>query len=84
MLPTLRSFERRALIEQQVAFVVPGKQLYIPELAVDLREHFKQRRTEKNCSVQQRRRRCSPRSCLAKCGGHGTQAKTQGGSGTAT
>ncbi|MDD2466829.1 MAG: hypothetical protein PHI97_22775 [Desulfobulbus sp.] len=35
---------RRRLIEQNVPFIVPGNQLYCPLLAIDLREHFRQRR----------------------------------------
>ncbi len=38
------SANRRArLIANNVPFAVPGNQLYIPELAVDLREHFRAR-----------------------------------------
>ena len=33
----LASFERERLIEQKVPFVVPGNQLYLPHLGVDLR-----------------------------------------------
>lgn len=36
--PALASFERRRLIEQRVAFLVPGNQLYIPEIGVDIQE----------------------------------------------
>jgi DNA-binding MarR family transcriptional regulator len=36
------SFNRKRLIEQRVPFIVPGKQLYIPMLGIDLREHFQQ------------------------------------------
>jgi hypothetical protein len=32
---------RARLLTQGVAFVVPGNQLYIPQLAMDLREHFR-------------------------------------------
>ena len=42
---TALSPHRRArLIRHGVAFVVPGNQLYIPDLAIDLREHFRARR----------------------------------------
>src|SRR5574338_12362 len=40
---TLASYERRRLIEQQVPFIVPGNQLYLPDLGLDLREYFRQR-----------------------------------------
>jgi hypothetical protein len=39
--PTLSSFNRKRLIEQKVPFVVPGNQLYLPDMGMDLREHFK-------------------------------------------
>lgn len=39
----LASYERKRLIEQKVPFVVPGNQLYLPELGIDLREYFRQR-----------------------------------------
>jgi hypothetical protein len=37
----LASYERKRLIEQRVSFVVPGNQLYLPDLGVDLREYFR-------------------------------------------
>ena len=39
----LASYERKRLIEQKVPFVVPGNQLYLPDLGIDLREYFRQR-----------------------------------------
>ncbi|PVE22724.1 hypothetical protein DC522_19480 [Microvirga sp. KLBC 81] len=45
--PSLSAHNRSRLIGQGVPFVVPGNQLYIPDLTMDLREHFralKQRR----------------------------------------
>lgn len=39
--PALSAHTRARLIQQGVAFVVPGNQLYLPELAIDLREHFR-------------------------------------------
>lgn len=41
----LPSYDRRRLIEQKVPFIVPGNQLYLPDLGLDLREHFRQRAT---------------------------------------
>lgn len=38
----ISSFNRKRLIEQCVPFLVPGNQLYLPMLGIDLREHFKQ------------------------------------------
>ena len=40
---TLASFQRKRLIEQKVSFIVPGNQLYLPDLGIDLREYFRQR-----------------------------------------
>ena len=37
----LSARNRARLIEQGVAFAVPGNQLFVPELAMDLREHFR-------------------------------------------
>lgn len=36
---------RSRLIEQRVPFIIPGNQLYVPQLAMDLREHFVRRDT---------------------------------------
>ncbi|NHN36561.1 hypothetical protein G8764_04560 [Pseudomaricurvus alcaniphilus] len=38
---TVASYNRKRLIEHKVAFLVPGNQLYLPMLGMDLREHFK-------------------------------------------
>lgn len=38
----LASYERRRLIELKVPFIVPGNQLYVPDLGLDLREYFRQ------------------------------------------
>jgi hypothetical protein len=38
---TLASYERKRLIEHKVAFLVPGNQLYLPDLGIDLREYFR-------------------------------------------
>ena len=37
---------RTRLIQQRIAFIVPGRQLYLPELGVALSEHFKRIITE--------------------------------------
>lgn len=39
----LASYDRRRLIEHKVPFIVPGNQLYLPDLGLDLREYFRQR-----------------------------------------
>ena len=38
------SHQRKRLIEQRVPFIVPGNQLYLPMLGIDLREHFRKQR----------------------------------------
>lgn len=38
------AYNRKRLIEHHVPFIVPGNQLYLPMLAIDLREHFRQQR----------------------------------------
>ena len=35
------AYHRKRLIEQRVPFIVPGNQMYLPELGIDLREHFR-------------------------------------------
>lgn len=41
------SYNRKRLIEQKVPFVVPGNQLYLPDLGIDLREHLRRERSRK-------------------------------------
>ena len=36
----LASYERRYLIEKKVSFIVPGNQMYLLDLGIDLREYF--------------------------------------------
>jgi hypothetical protein len=45
---TLASYERKRLIEQKVPFLVPGNQLYLPDLGIDLREYFRKPPTAPN------------------------------------
>lgn len=40
VLPQLRSYERRRLIQKRVPFIVPHRQMYLPMLLTDLRETF--------------------------------------------
>ena len=37
----LASYERKRLIQQKVPFIVPGNQLYLPWVGIDLREYFR-------------------------------------------
>ena len=38
------AYQRKRLIEQKVPFIIPGNQLYLPMLGIDLREHFRRLR----------------------------------------
>jgi hypothetical protein len=40
----LSGYNRKRLIEQLVPFIIPGNQMYLPELGLDLREHFRKLR----------------------------------------
>jgi len=41
------SYKRKRLIEQKIPFIVPGNQMYLPMLGIDLREHMKRLREKK-------------------------------------
>jgi DNA-binding MarR family transcriptional regulator len=38
---SMASFDRRRFIEYKIPFAVPGNQLYLPPLGIDLRDHFR-------------------------------------------
>lgn len=38
---TMTAYNRKRLIEHKLPFVIPGNQMYLPLLGIDLREHFK-------------------------------------------
>ena len=40
MLGNIQAYNRKRLIEKHINFIVPGKQLYLPHLLIDLRESF--------------------------------------------
>ena len=40
MLENIQAYNRKRLIEKRINFIVPGKQLYLPHLLIDLRESF--------------------------------------------
>jgi hypothetical protein len=42
----ITAYNRNRLVQNQMPFIVPGKQLYLPMLAMDLRERFPAPRTE--------------------------------------
>ncbi|MCR6701415.1 MAG: hypothetical protein NVV68_09835 [Dokdonella sp.] len=46
VVPALASHERRRLIMQGVPFIVPGNQMFLPALGLDLREYFRDRRVD--------------------------------------
>ena len=45
---SVTSYNRKRLIEHKVPFIVPHNQLYLPDLGLDLREYFRQVRSEKS------------------------------------
>lgn len=45
---TLSSFNRKRLIGQQIPFIIPGNQMYLPHFGIDLREHFLKIHNRKN------------------------------------
>ena len=44
---SMESYNRKRLIERKVSFIVPGNQMYLPFLGIDLREHMKTMRSRK-------------------------------------
>jgi DNA-binding MarR family transcriptional regulator len=43
---SLESFARKRLIEHKIPFIVPGNQLYLPDLGIDLRERFRKQKVK--------------------------------------
>ena len=43
----ITAYNRKRLIEHKIPFVVPGSQMYMPMLGIDLREHFRKLRSAK-------------------------------------
>ncbi len=39
---TISAYNRQRLIQHRVPFIIPGNQMYLPDLGVDLRERFRQ------------------------------------------
>lgn len=37
----LSSYNRKRLVEHNIPFIIPGNQMYLPHLGIDLREHFR-------------------------------------------
>jgi hypothetical protein len=46
--PFLSAHNRSRLVEHGIAFIVPDNQLYLPDLAVDLREHFRAQKPDRS------------------------------------
>ncbi len=44
---TISSYNRKRLIQHHIPFIIPNNQIYVPDLGLDLREHFKQQRIHK-------------------------------------
>ncbi len=51
VLHELESYNRKRLIEKRIAFIIPGKQMFIPQFFIDLRE-FKNIRNNKSATIQ--------------------------------
>ncbi len=45
---SLPTYNRKRLIKHKISFVVPGNQMYLPTLGIDLREHIRRLRTGKS------------------------------------
>jgi len=60
------AYNRKRLIDQGIAFVVPGKQLYLPFAALDLRESFAPSRQPTKATLGA----CAQQLVLLKCAGH--------------
>lgn len=59
------AYNRKRLIDQGIAFVVPGKQLYLPFVALDLRERFAPARQTAKATLSA----CAQQLVLLKCAG---------------
>lgn len=42
------AYNRKRLVEHQTPFIVPGNQMYLPDLGIDFREHFRKPRPTQN------------------------------------
>ena len=47
VLENVKSYNRKRLIEKKINFIVPGKQMYLPDLLIDLRESYPRDNTQK-------------------------------------
>lgn len=44
----ISSYNRKRLIEQHIPFIVPGNQMYLPHIGIDLREYFRKIHSKQN------------------------------------
>ncbi|HEX2924359.1 MAG TPA: hypothetical protein VHS28_10060, partial [Chloroflexota bacterium] len=44
----ITSYNRKRLIERKIPFIVPGNQMYLPPLGLDLREHLRRLRGKRH------------------------------------
>jgi hypothetical protein len=51
ILEPIEAYNRKRLIEKQIAFIIPGKQMFIPQLLIDLKE-FRYTAQKKNEKIQ--------------------------------
>ena len=56
----LEAYNRKRLIEKKVPFIVPGNQIYLPDLGIDFREHLR--------SVRKKRLKLSPSAQMVLLG----------------
>jgi hypothetical protein len=47
VLENIQAYNRKRLIEKHINFIVPGKQMYLPDLLIDLRESYHRNDTNK-------------------------------------
>jgi len=47
----ISSYNRQRLIDRNIPFIVPGNQMYLPHLGIDLREHFRKMHNRKTTHV---------------------------------
>lgn len=45
---SISSYNRKRLVEHDIPFIIPGNQMYLPHLGIDLREHFRRFHDKKN------------------------------------
>jgi hypothetical protein len=46
VIPSLPSYARKSMVQQRIPFIVPGTQMFLPMLLIDLREQYSKHRTE--------------------------------------